>query len=197
MPRRPLDSTVIEMAHSQRLNKSVRTKLITLLPRLHRFALTLAGNRESADALLRAACNNMLDGGAVSRQGLAFDVWAFGALQGEWLAGLRTQTYPISQGQGDVTTFLPVGAAGEDRQFRDIAGVLSKLPPQQRSAVLLVYGEGFSYAEAAQILETPLDTVIARVSRALGAFITRAGPDDTGPVAANVEQLQQINRQAG
>lgn len=172
--------------------------MITLLPRLQRFAATLAGNRERADTLLRAACNKMLEDGGVPRQGLAFDVWAFGAVQAEWLAGLRGQKYPISQGQGDAAAFLPAGGAGENRQFRDIAAVLAKLPPQQRSAVLLVYGEGFSYAEAAQILDAPLHTVLARVSRALGSFIARSDwPDGTGLGAPNVERLQQIGRQAG
>lgn len=189
---------MIEMAHSQRLNKSVRTKLITLLPRLQRFAATLAGNRERADTLLRAACNKMLEDGGVPRQGLAFDVWAFGAVQAEWLAGLRGQKYPISQGQGDASAFLPAGGAGEDRQFRDIAAVLAKLPPQQRSAVLLVYGDGFSYDEAGRILDTPSQTVIVRVSRALASFIERADwLDSAGLYGAKVEQLNQTNRQAG
>ncbi|GBE44666.1 MAG TPA: hypothetical protein ENH05_02550 [Rhizobiales bacterium] len=186
------------MAQTQRLSGSARTKLIFLLPRLRRFAAVLAGNRESADALLRAACKNMLDGARAFQQGTAFDLWAFGELHGEWLAGLRSHNNPISQGQGDASAFLPADASGEIGKFQEIAEILAKLPPQQRSAVLLIYGDGFSYDEASQILDAPLPTIIARVSRALGSFVERADwLDSAGLAGAKVEQLQQTNRQAG
>ena len=186
------------MVQTQRLSGSARTKLITLLPRLRRYAAILAGNREAADTLLRSACKNMLDGGRVSRQGTAFDVWAFGELHADWLAGLRSQNNPISQAQGDAATFLPADASSEYEHSRGIADILATLPPQQRSAVLLVYGEGFSYDEAAQILDAPFKTVLARVSRALGSFIARADwLDSTGLGGAKVEKLQHTKRQAG
>lgn len=186
------------MAQTQRLSRSERTKLIILLPRLRRFAVLLAGNTVSADALLRLACKKMLDGARAFRQGTAFDLWAFGELHGEWLAGLRSHNNPISQGQGDPSAFLPADASGEIGKFQEIAEILAKLPPQQRSAVLLIYGDGFSYDEVSQILDAPARTVIARVSRALGSFVERADwLDGTGPAGAEVEQLQQTNRQAG
>ena len=40
---------------------SIRSRLISLLPRLRRFASVLAGDRPGGDGLLRAACNTMLD----------------------------------------------------------------------------------------------------------------------------------------
>ena len=48
------------------------------------------------------------------------------------------------------------------------------LPAQQRSAALLIYGEGFSYEEAANILDTTPETVMARLSRVLSTFVERA-----------------------
>jgi len=186
------------MVQTQRLSGSARTKLIILLPRLRRFAAILAGSRDGADTLLRSACKKILAGGRVSQQGAAFDLWAFGELHADWLAGLRSQENPISQGPGDASTFLPAGASDGDEHSRDIAEILGNLPPQQRSAALLVYGEGFSYDEAAQILDTPFQTVIARVSRALGSFIARADwLDSTGLGGAKVEKLQHTKRQAG
>ena len=185
------------MAQTQRPGGSARTKLILLLPRLRRFAAVLAGNPESADALLRLACKKMLVGADVFQQGTAFDLWAFGELHGEWLAGLRSHDNPISQGQGDAAAFLPADTSGEIGRCKDVAEILAKLPPQQRSAVLLIYGDGFSYDEAAQILDAPSQTIVARVSRALGSFIERADwLDSAGPAGASVEQLQQTNRQA-
>jgi RNA polymerase sigma-70 factor (ECF subfamily) len=48
---------------------------------------------------------------------------------------------------------------------RDIAGALEQLPEEQRSIVLLVGLEGMSYAEVAEITDTPLGTVMSRLSR--------------------------------
>lgn len=186
------------MAQSERLSASARTKLITLLPRLRRFAILLAGDREGADSLLRSACKKILDEGHAFRQGTAFDVLAFCELHGEWLRDLRSHETPISQGQGDASAFEPAGLEGGDGHLPEIADILAKLPPQQRSAVLLIYGEGFSYEEAGRILDTPVQTVIARVSRALASFIERADwLDSAGLSGAKVEQLNQTKRQAG
>ena len=186
------------MAQSERASASIRTKLITLLPRLRRFATLLAGDREGAECLLRSACKKILDTGYTFQPGTAFDLQAFSELHGEWLSGLRSHETPISQGQGDSGVFEQAMQGDGDNHFREIADILAQLPPQQRSAVLLVYGDGFSYGEAARILDTPSHRVIARVSRALASFIERAGwLDSAGLYGAKVEQLNQINRQAG
>jgi len=140
----------------------------------------------------------MLEGPGEFQGGIAFDLWAFGELHGEWLAGLRSHVNPILQGQGDTSAFLPADASGELGKFQEIAEILSRLPPQQRSALLLIYGDGFSYGEAAKILDAPSQTIIARVARALGSFIERADwLESTALAGASVEQLQQTNRQAG
>jgi RNA polymerase sigma-70 factor (ECF subfamily) len=186
------------MAQSERLSASARTKLIILMPRLRRFATLLAGDRENADSLLRSACKKILDKGHTFQQGTAFDLRAFTELHGEWLSGLRSHEAPISQGQGDSSAFEPAVPDNGDNHFPEIAEILAHMPPQQRGAVLLVCGEGFSYDEAARIVDTPLQTVIARVSRALASFIERADwIDSAGLYGSKVEQLKQINRQAG
>lgn len=182
------------MALTERLGASVRTKLITLSPRLRRFSNVLAGDREGAEALMRAACQKILDGASTFPEGTAFDLWAFGALHHEWLGQLRSQHNPLSRGQADPLLFE---AAGEPHSAQ-IADILAKLPPQQRSAVLLIHGEGFSYDEAGKILDTSPQSVIARVSRALASFVERADwLESVALSGVQVEQLDQINRQAG
>jgi len=44
------------------------------------------------------------------------------------------------------------------------------LPEAQRETVLLVYGEGFSYAEAASALGIPVGTVMSRLAAARSAL---------------------------
>lgn len=182
------------MALTKRQSESARSKLITLLPRLRRFSKVLAGDRDSADALLRSACKKMLGQGASYQHGTAFDIWAFGLLHNEWLAVLRSHELPISQGQADAAVFEASEGEGEVNAGA-IAGILATLPPQQRSAALLLYGEGFSYDEAAIILDIPVETVIARVSRALASFIERADWLDSSRLTSG--KVEQLNRQAG
>jgi RNA polymerase sigma-70 factor (ECF subfamily) len=49
---------------------------------------------------------------------------------------------------------------------RDLLQALGKLPEAQRAVLLLVSLEQFSYAEAAQVLEVPIGTVMSRLARA-------------------------------
>ena len=50
-------------------------------------------------------------------------------------------------------------------ELRDIGEALAKLPVEQRTVVLLVGLEQFTYEEAAQVLEIPIGTVMSRLSR--------------------------------
>jgi RNA polymerase sigma-70 factor (ECF subfamily) len=49
--------------------------------------------------------------------------------------------------------------------LQDLRRALTKVPPQQREALILVAGAGFSYEEAAAIVGCPVGTVKSRVNR--------------------------------
>ena len=52
----------------------------------------------------------------------------------------------------------------------EVLRAIGQLPEAQRETVLLVYGEGFSYAEAASTLGIPVGTVMSRLSAARAAL---------------------------
>ena len=48
----------------------------------------------------------------------------------------------------------------------EVLNAIDRLPETQRETVLLVYGECFSYAEAASALGIPVGTVMSRIGAA-------------------------------
>ncbi|MGD9868011.1 MAG: hypothetical protein AB7U38_08460, partial [Hyphomicrobiales bacterium] len=131
------------MADTGQNEEFVRLKLISTLPRLRRFAVVLAGERDAADLLLRTGCERMLSESHRFRRGAAFDRWAFAELYSHWMGSLREQKATMPQGRGDGAAFLPDGTdakrAGEEAA--QMSQVVASLSPQQRSAALLIYGE--------------------------------------------------------
>ena len=65
----------------------------------------------------------------------------------------------------------------------DLRRAIGSLPEDHRAAVLLVCVEGFTYAEAAQVLEVPAGTVASRVARARQAMACLLRADSPKVVA--------------
>ncbi len=63
---------------------------------------------------------------------------------------------------------------------RALAAALAALPVEDRAAVLLVDAEGFSYADAAQILAVPEGTVASRLNRARASLRRALGDRPEG-----------------
>jgi RNA polymerase sigma-70 factor (ECF subfamily) len=57
----------------------------------------------------------------------------------------------------------------------EVHRLLGSLTPEQCAAVLLIHRDGFSYAEAAEILEVPVGTVASRVAAARKTLADRLG----------------------
>ena len=56
-------------------------------------------------------------------------------------------------------------SAETDAALREMSSALAQLPVEQRQVVLLVGLEQLTYAEAAEVLEVPIGTVMSRLSR--------------------------------
>jgi RNA polymerase sigma-70 factor (ECF subfamily) len=77
-----------------------------------------------------------------------------------------------AQAQGEAGGASPI----EDRIA--LAAALAELPEQQRAAVALCLGEGFSHGEAAAILKLPLGTVKSHVVRGRERLLEALGGGD-------------------
>ncbi len=95
-----------------------------------------------------------------------------------WLNDLRAQAVRRGNGLHPVEEMdLPDNTHDAEMNYfvREVLLSVSKLPEAQRACVLLVYVEGFKYAEAAEILDIPVGTIMSRLSAARRTINTLMG----------------------
>jgi RNA polymerase sigma-70 factor (ECF subfamily) len=158
----------------------VREQLVALLPRLRRFARTLARNPHDADDVVQLALERALTRIEQWRPDTKLESWMFGIIRNAWIDEVRAR-------KRRDTIFAPeelgehVGEATTDAQIDAMAmqAALEKLPEEQRSAVALVLIEGLSYKEAADVMDVPIGTLTSRLARgrdAMMAMLTKEHP---------------------
>jgi len=144
-------------------------QLIALLPRLRRFARGLARSPAEADDLVQAACERALARAHQFQEGTRFDSWMFRIVQTIWIDQLRAREIRRESGEDEglqVGTDESVRRAEARLALREVRAALAELPPEQRTALLLVTVDGLSYKEAAEIAEVPVGTIMSRLARA-------------------------------
>lgn len=158
----------------------LREEIVALLPRLRRFARTLARDPHDADDLVQIAIERALSRSEQLRSDARLSSWMFGILRNAWIDEARTRGRrnrifaPESLGEN-------VGDASSEAHA-DILAVqdaLAQLPDEQRIAVSLVLVEGLSYKEAAEIMAVPIGTLTSRLARGRDALQTMLA-DTTG-----------------
>ena len=149
--------------------QQVRAGLEANLARLWRYGLVLSGARDAADDLVQATCVRALERAAQFQPGTRIDHWLTAILRSIWLNEVRSRRVRLGGGLVDASEALIVDGAQEVETNIFAAEVLravGRLPEAQREAVLLVYGEGRTYSEAAEIMAIPIGTVMSRLSAA-------------------------------
>ncbi len=145
-----------------------RDVLLAGLGGLRKFCYSLTGNAADADDLLQTTVERVLDKGMPEDAHAA--KWAYRICKNAWIDELRSREvrgrYPqLVVGQLDGSPSAEQAASGE-REIAAVSDALDKIPQQQRLALTLVAIEGKTYAEAAEILEVPVGTIMSRIARA-------------------------------
>jgi RNA polymerase sigma-70 factor (ECF subfamily) len=158
---------------SEASRREVRAGLEPSLARLWRYALVLSRARDAADDLVQATCLRAIERADQFVPGTRVDRWLFAILRSIWLNEIRSQR--IRQGGGfvDAVDALTTDGAHEIEMNITASAVLraiGRLPEAQRETVLLVYSEGYSYAEAAAALGVPIGTIMSRLAAGRAAL---------------------------
>lgn len=153
-------------------------ELPALLPRLWRYGLVLARDPVAAEDLVQATCVRALERSSQFTAGTRLDRWLFSILRSIWLNQLRAQRIRTGQGLVDPENVLVTDGV-EEIETNIFAGqVLERvmaLPETQRETLLLVYVEGLTYQEAADVLNVPIGTVMSRLASARMKLSALAG----------------------
>jgi len=161
--------------------EAVPDQLVALLPRLRRFARTLARNVHDADDLVQLAVERALTRLDQWRPGTRLDSWMYGILRNAWIDETRSRRRRDKVlAPEELGEHVADGASEAHIQRLSIEAAMERLPEEQRLAVALVLVEGLAYKEAAEVLEVPIGTVTSRLARGREALEAMLGGREAG-----------------
>jgi RNA polymerase sigma-70 factor (ECF subfamily) len=144
---------------------------------MRRFAIGLSRSAADGDDLCQATIERALVNRGKWQEGTRLDSWMYTMMRNIWIdeqraRNRRGQTF-VAEDAG-----MSVGAAGAQESAVELSNVdraLSRLPDEQREAVLLVMVEGYAYKEAAEIIGCPVGTLNSRLVRGRDALLELLG----------------------
>ncbi|SDD71843.1 RNA polymerase sigma-70 factor, ECF subfamily [Sphingomonas sp. YR710] len=153
--------------------------LLDLLPRLRRFARSLARDATDADDLCQMALERALKAEGQWQPGTRLDSWMYRIMRNCWIDESRAR-----KRRSETFVAEEAGATvGDDDARRiearvDLGNVdkaMAALPDEQREVIALILVEGLAYKEAAEVLDLPMGTVTSRLARGRQALMTMLG----------------------
>lgn len=168
--------------------KELRQKITEVLPRIRRFAYSLTGTKADADDLLQATVLRLLERSVPGNVDLA--KWAFRVCKNIWVDELRARnvrTRAATSGNiVDRESYDGQKSVMDKLVLSEINDALNQLPDEQRAVLVLVTVEGYSYADAADVLDTPVGTVMSRISRARATLNKLLNPESSAVVGSTI-----------
>jgi RNA polymerase sigma-70 factor, ECF subfamily len=162
-----------------------RTQLLAFLPNLRAFAMSLVGKRDRADDLTQETILKAWSNMDRFEEGTNLQAWLFTIMRNTFISQCRRDVREVPDPDGlkaQAQTCPPEQEGYVDLQ--DLHRALTQVPPEQREALILVAGAGFSYEEAAAIVGCPVGTVKSRVNRGrlkLAELLGWVDPLEAGP----------------
>ncbi len=137
-----------------------------LIPALRRYAYALVRDHDAADDLVQDTLERALSRWTLRRSDGDLRAWLFAIQRNLHVSALRQGQRRGAHVELDEATTPSTAALQESGiEVQDILATLDQLPEEQKSLLLLVGVEDFSYDDAAKIMGVPTGTVMSRLSR--------------------------------
>jgi RNA polymerase sigma-70 factor (ECF subfamily) len=149
--------------------EQISRELVTFLPKLRRFAVTLTRNAADADDLVQEACERAITRSHLWNGEGRLESWVYAMTRNLWVDEIRKRKVRTGGGTVDAAEQdeLIVEANAEKAIYAtQLHKMILSMPEGLSSVFLLVNVEGHSYKEAAEILQIPIGTVMSRLSTA-------------------------------
>ena len=144
-------------------------ELLSLLPRLRRFARALARDAADADDLVQGALERALKARGQWAPGTRLDAWMMKIVRNCWIdearsRARRARTFVAEEAGAQVAS--EAHRTVELRaEMHAVEKAMDSLNADQREVIALVLVEGLAYQEAADLLEIPMGTLTSRLTR--------------------------------
>jgi RNA polymerase sigma-70 factor (ECF subfamily) len=159
-------------------SQNFREQIVTLLPRLRRFARNLTRSPHDADDVVQIAVERALTRSDQWRSDARLDSWMFKIVRNAWIDELRSRGRRdklfLAEEAGD---HIGVDSMARETEMLSVQAAMARLPEDQREAVSLVLVEGLPYKEAAGVLDVPIGTLTSRLARGREALQALLGAE--------------------
>lgn len=153
--------------------------LISVLPQLRQQAFALTRNRADADDLVQAAVANALSAKGSFQAGTNFKAWMSRILRNRFLSDMRRRRETVEVEDAPQEAFARPAGQEDSVAVTELRRHLTRLPHDQRVALLMISVQGMSYEEVSASLGVAVGTLKCRVFRArkqLQAWLLGDGP---------------------
>ncbi|SPH19573.1 ECF RNA polymerase sigma factor EcfG [Ascidiaceihabitans donghaensis] len=144
-----------------------KDELVTHLPALRAFALSLTRNRATADDMVQDAVLKAWSNMDKFKPGTNMRAWLFTILRNTFYTSRRKLNREVADVDNAFSDTLAVKPEHDGRlQMMDFKQAFDQLPDEHREALILVGASGFSYEEAGEMCGVATGTIKSRVNRA-------------------------------
>jgi RNA polymerase sigma-70 factor (ECF subfamily) len=161
---------------------SARDGMLTALPHLRAFAISLTDNIDHADDLVQDTLVRAITHLDRFTPGTNLQAWLFTILRNQFYSEYRKRKREVEDPDHVIAGLLAVPPEQDARvEFGELRAALAKLPAKQREALLLIGAEGLTYEAAARICNIQIGTMKSRVFRAraqLAELMGMSGRED-------------------
>lgn len=153
-----------------------RQGLITALPGLRAFAMSLISNEARADDLVQETLLKAWAKQAHFVPGTNLKAWLCTILRNQFYTEYRKRKREVEDADGAMAAEMIAPAAQEHgSDLQTVWQYIGQLPALQREALLLVGAQGLTYEAAAEVMGCEVGTAKSRVSRARALLAEKLG----------------------
>lgn len=144
-----------------------KDELVTHLPALRAFAMSLTRNSATADDMMQDTVLKAWTNMNKFKPGTNMRAWLFTILRNNFYTSRRKLNREVADVDNAFSDTLSVKPDHDGRlQMLDFRQAFEQLPDEQREALILVGASGFSYDEAGEMCGVATGTIKSRVNRA-------------------------------